>query len=389
MKDRYTIERLNSQKQLLELKESWESLTERIPQCSYFLRWDWVSAWWDNLRNSSDLWLLTARDRSGELKGVAPLLCGPQKFGPLILRRIGFIGSGIAGPVHLDFLAGEEESKALAAAFLQYLNTHDEEWDILDLQACRADSYIKGQVAAAEGAWMVRTEEPCAYVSLPTSWETFQNTYMNRKLRKTIRYYERRLEKDFPGQVAFLQPENEAELQQAVDFLITNSRRLFSQMETVSCFENENYCVFFREMTRAAFRRCTLRFYLLKVGEQIVAVQYCFSAKGIFYGYQTTYDPDWAKYSPGQQLLAYVFQEAIGEKALEIDMSHGETDYKARWATASRINCRLLYVRNPRARLCLLGIRSFDGLIDVVRMVLPLDMRRRIGRYFRIGSLIN
>lgn len=380
MTPRYDIERLTTLEQLREVGESWDCLTIRISACSFFLSWVWMSTWWNNLRNDQELWLLTAKDRAGKLAGIAPLMRSRHRFGPMILRRLSFIGSGIAAPVHLDILAVEEERGELTAAFLQYLKSHDQEWDILELRALREVSPLKAQILAAEGRWLEREPAKCSFVTLPASWESFQNEYLNRKLRKTIRYYERRLEKDFPGRVVFQILTTESELNQAVDFLLRNSRRVFSQAEEASAFVNEDYCIFYRDLVLRSFRSGFLRFYQLKVDGRIIAVQHCFCFKHLFYGYQTAYDPDWGKYSPGQQLLAHVFQEAIKEKAREIDMSHGETDYKARWASDARIDCHLLYVRNRRARFWLSGIRTFDRLLNFARKSLPAGVRRRLGR---------
>jgi len=304
----------------------------------------------------------------------------------MILRHVSFIGSGIAAPVHMDFLVEEAESEELTAAFLQYLISHELEWDILDLQALREDSPLKGQIVAASGSWLEREPLKCSFVTLPDSWEVFRDKLMNSKLRKTIRYYERRLEKDFPGQVISRKVTEEMELDPALDFLIGNSRRVFSRAEVASAFVNEEYCIFYREMVQRAFREGLLRFFLLTVDNRIIAVQHCFCFKGIYYGYQTAYDPDWRKYSPGQQLLAYVFREAIREKVREIDMSHGESDYKARWASDERNDCRLLLARNRRARLWLFCLRTFDWLVGIARRLLPVGLRRRIGRFLRVGT---
>jgi CelD/BcsL family acetyltransferase involved in cellulose biosynthesis len=386
MTQRYDIERLSSPRQLQGLKESWDGLTERISESSFFMSWSWIWTWWSHFRDGKELWLLTARDREGNLAGIAPLMCSRHRCGPMILRHLSFIGSGIAAPVHMDFLVGEAESEELTAALLQYLITHDQEWDILDLQALREGSSLKRQIVAAGGSWLEREPLKCSFVTLPDSWEVFRNKHMNGKLRKTIRYYERRLEKDFPGRVVSQAVTEEVELDPALDFLIRNSRLVFSRAEVASAFVNEDYCKFYREMVQRAFREGFLRFFLLKVDNRIIAVQHCFCFKGIFYGYQTAYDPDWRKYSPGQQLLAHVFREAIKEKAREIDMSHGETDYKARWASDERNDCHLLYVRNRRARLWLFCLRAFDRLVDIARRLLPVGLRRRIGRFLRVGT---
>ena len=375
----YAIERLNSLDQLRNLKEPWEGLTARIPQCSFFLSWEWMSTWWHNFHDGNDLWLLTGKGQNGELAGIAPLMCRPLKLGPMIMRRICFIGSGVAGPIHLDIIAAEEVREELSAAFLAYLNAHDKEWDILDLKAIRDDSPLRAQLYEEVGRCLESDPEPCSIVSLPTSWETFQSERMNRKLRKTIRYYANKLEKDFPGEVVFQQIGTEAELDRSIEFLVINSRRLFSGEEVASCFENEAYCQFYKVMAHTALQQGTLRFYQLVVEGRIIAAQHCFKYKGIYYGYQTAYDPDWQQYSPGQQLLAHLFQEAIGEKAREVNMSHGENEYKGRWATGVRIDRQLLYVRNKLGRLWLRGVQSFDKLLGISRVVLPLKVRLQLG----------
>jgi len=382
--EHYTIERLSSQNQLQALKEPWDALTARIPQCSFFLSWDWISSWWENFNDGNDLWLLTAKEQNGNLVGIAPLMCRPLTLGPLTLGRLCFIGSGVAGPIHLDIIVEEDVREELSAAFLAYLNTHDKEWDILDLKEFRDDSPLRQQLLEEVGRCLERDPEPCSIVSLPTSWATFQSEHMNRKLRKTIRYYTNKLKKDYPGQVDFEWINSEAELNRSLDFLMTNSRRLFSDGQVASCFENEAYCEFYKAMAHTALRQGTLRFYQLKVDKRIIAVQHCFIYQGTYYGYQTTYDPDWQQYSPGQQLLAHVFQEAISEKAKEVNMSHGENEYKTKWANDVRIDRQLLYVRNKLARLYLCGVQSFDGLLAGSRRVLPLKVRLQLGALFFI-----
>lgn len=377
--NRYTIERVSSPEQLPVLKESWEALTSRVPGCSFFMTWGWHTTWWENFHDGNKLWLLVARDQRGLVAGIAPLMCTPRKLGPLTLRCLCFIGTGIAGPIHLDFIAEEKNLEAISAAFVEYLDAHQTDWDLLDLQSVREDAPVRDQISEAAGNSLERAPLACSIASLPTSWQEFQDENMNRKLRKTIRYYVRRLEKDFPGQVVFQAIDNESELNRSLDFLIAQSRQNFSQGQVASCFEDEAYCQFYRDLAQAALRRGTLRFFQLMVEDRIVAVQHCFQYQGIYYGYQTAYDPSWQKYSPGQQLLAHVFGEAIDEQAREVNMSHGENDYKEKWATGARYDYQLLYVRKKLARLWLLGIQSLDQGLNSFRAVVPLKARIQIG----------
>ena len=255
----YVIARLGSVDGLTALRESWETLTAEIPDCSFFLSWEWIDSWWRNLRGEHGLWLLTARNREGRLVGIAPLMSGRCRLGPLTLRRLSFLGSGLARPAHLDIVARAEEREALTAAFVRYLQDCGEEWDLLELEGLREDSPLVSVLAAATGRCLARDPVACSFVTLPATWEAFQEQAMSAKLRKTIRYYERRLEKDFPGQVTFEAVAAAADLQPALEFLFETSRSQFRQKGLVSCFEDRDFRRFFESLTAGALERGRLR----------------------------------------------------------------------------------------------------------------------------------
>ena len=379
-RSRFSIAKLRSEEEITALREDWQGLTEIIPDCPFFLTWEWISTWWRYLGVNNELWLLTARDTDDHLAGLAPWMRGHRKVGPITFRWLSFIGSGLARPAHLDIIARPGEEEILSAAFLQYLQNHRGEWDVLVLEGLRQRSPLVPLLSVRQGKCARRQPVKCAFVSLPTSWETFQQDCMTAKLRKTIRYYERRLEKHAPGKVVFLSASSESDLDAAVEFLIRNSRRLFRQRGFESSFEDHAFVSFYHNMARIALQQGYLRFYQLKVDDQIIAVQSCFRYKEIVYGYQTAFDSDWGKYSPGQQLLAHVFREAIREKAGEVDMMHGDTDYKSAWASDVRQDAHILYALNWWGKLWLLGINLVNGIIFLSRKVLPESMRQKINR---------
>jgi len=376
----YTIEKLRSAEEISALREEWQGLTETISACPFFLSREWISTWWRYLGANNELWLLTARDTDDHLAGLAPWMRSHRKVGPITFRWLSFIGSGLARPVHLDIIARPGEEEILSAAFLQYLHDHPGEWDVLELEGLRQISPLGPLLSDRQGKCARRDPVKCAFVALPTAWETFQQECMTAKLRKTIRYYERRLEKHAPGKVAFQIAASEPDLDAAVEFLIRNSRRLFRQRGFESSFEDPAFRSFYHHMVKISLAQGFLRFYQLKVAEQIIAVQSCFRYKEIVYGYQTAFDSDWAKYSPGQQLLAHVFREAIREKAREVDMMHGDTDYKSAWASDVRQDSHILYALNWRGKLWLHGINLVNGIIFFSRKVLPESMRQKINR---------
>jgi len=374
----YSIEKLSSPNELTALQASWNVLTEGLLDCSYFLSWEWISTWWRFMHDDHDLWLLTARSREGRLVGIAPLMCSRHKIGPLAFRRLSFIGGGIARPAHLDIVARPEEKEILSAAFIRYLDAHHQDWDLLELEGLQENSPLISCLSAAAGRCLLREPTRSCFVSLPASWEVFQKEFMSSKLRKTIRYYERRLQKAFPGKIAFERVTSVEDLLPALKFLVENSRRLFRERGMESCFENRRFLEFYENLVSSALQRGSLRFYQLRVDDEIVAVQQCFEFKDIFYGYQTAFDSDKREYSPGQQLLAFLFQQSIGENAREVDMMHGDTDYKSSWASGLREDAHIWYGLNRRARLGLLTLGLIDRAIISSRHWIPKKIRQYI-----------
>jgi CelD/BcsL family acetyltransferase involved in cellulose biosynthesis len=373
----YSIEKLSSADELTKLQAAWNALTEGIQDCSYFLSWGWISTWWQYLHDDHGLWLLTAC-LDGHLVGIVPLMCSRHQIGPLTFRKLSFIGSGLARPAHLDIVARTEEREILSAAFIRYLDAHHQDWDLLELEGLQENSSLVSRLFASAGRCLSREPIRCSFVSLPASWEVFQKESMSSKLRKTIRYYERRLQKAFPGKVVFERLSSEAALLPALKFLVENSRRQFRERGMESCFESQSFREFYENLVSSALQRGSLRFYQLRVNDEIVAVQQCFAFKGIFYGYQTAFDADMREYSPGQQLLAFLFQESIGETAREIDMMHGDTDYKSSWANGLREDAHIWYGLNRRARLGLLIMGLMDKAIIFSRHWVPKKIRQYI-----------
>ena len=101
-----------------------------------------------------------------------------------------------------------------------------------------------------------------------------------------------------------------------------------------------------------------LRFYQLKVADQIIAVLYAFRYSDTYYVYQIGFDPLWSRYSPGRLLIAHVIQEAIKEGTNVFDWLRGEQKFKFAWANNIRANYQLLFGKNFRGHL-LINIKSF------------------------------
>lgn len=63
---------------------------------------------------------------------------------------------------------------------------------------------------------------------------------------------------------------------------------------------------------------------------------YCYAWRGTTLPFQSGFDPQYEKLSPGLTLMGFAIEQAIREGQTCFDMLRGEYDYKKRWAgTAS------------------------------------------------------
>jgi CelD/BcsL family acetyltransferase involved in cellulose biosynthesis len=87
-----------------------------------------------------------------------------------------------------------------------------------------------------------------------------------------------------------------------------------------------------------AGRRCQI--YTLSKDELLVAGLITFCDESVRRFYTIYFNPEWARYSPGQALLYEITAQSLGE-GLSCDYMTGEYAYKLRLANASRPLLRL------------------------------------------------
>src|SRR5438128_356258 len=79
------------------LAREWDELLDASEQRIYFLRYGWTQLWWQMLRPpGAQLFIITVRDNSGHLAGLAPFyVCERRTVGIPHVRELMFIGTGI------------------------------------------------------------------------------------------------------------------------------------------------------------------------------------------------------------------------------------------------------------------------------------------------------
>jgi CelD/BcsL family acetyltransferase involved in cellulose biosynthesis len=383
----YHVTCLRHEPEFCDLAPAWAELLAGTPEASVFLTWDWAYTWWRHRDVEAGLWILAAYDETDRLAGVAPWMLVHDRLGPLPLRRVAFLGTGMVYPVHLDVIARPEEAAGVSGAFMAYLKTHRREWDALDLADLVPGSAL-GRCLESSG-WRYREREGAIarFTSLPDSFEAYERDLMTGTRRGHMRQKRRKLEREHQG-VLFERVSDPVGVEKALVALTQLHQVRFHGKHITTAFDNDSFLAFHREMAGIALERGWLRFYVLRVGEQIIAALYGFRFGDVYFAYQAAFDGAWGKYSPGYLLFTFAIEQSIAEGVREWNMMRGDQEYKLSWTHALRTDEHLVLGSTLAGRLWVLSGTVYDGAKRVARERLPQNVQDRLvrmiwGRDFR------
>src|SRR5207247_7948043 len=113
----------------------WSRLLDEASEPEVFLSPEWIIAWMRHYGGECEAFLITARDESGELVGLAPFY--RRRLGPGALRGprvLAFLGDEGVGSEYLGLLA----RKAAEETFLSALaNEMKGQWALADLRGLK------------------------------------------------------------------------------------------------------------------------------------------------------------------------------------------------------------------------------------------------------------
>ena len=340
------------------LAPEWDHLLSESAVMSPFLTWAWVSAWRETLGAGHTLAVVAARNPAdGALLGVAPFAVEERRApGGLHYRALVFLGSGPAAPDHLDLMVRQGWEGA-AAAPLWGATLRRTRADLADLDGLRAGGLIEA-LALRRRADRRRFAEPiaCPCLPLPATWEEYEAS-LGRNLRQNLRRYARRFEEEAPGPVTRRLVVHPGEIDPTLDDLARLHQQVRTAHGQAGAFRSPELKAFHHLAARRLLEAGRLRLHRLEVGGRAAAVIYCVRQGDVVSFYTTGYDPEYARFGPGRDLMAHAIGAAIAEGATEFDFLRGDETYKEHWGTRLRHDWRAVLPTSARGRLLVGGRR--------------------------------
>jgi CelD/BcsL family acetyltransferase involved in cellulose biosynthesis len=299
----------------------WGELLARDPNRHIFATPEWNRLWWEEFGAGNDLFLLTLR-RGDDIKAIVPLY-RTEENGMKVLRFIG----GVELTDYLGPICALEDRSEVAETLVSWLRGTDVEWDEFDAHCLPVPfGFADFLVDHADRQGMdfeLDQEETSAVLLLPEDWESYLSS-LGSKSRHELKRKRRRLARDHP----------DASFRTATEETLDRDLKTFVEMHRGAeghkgHFMAPEVATFFERIARSFMDEGWLRIDFLEVGERAVASTFGFKAGRTLYLYNSAYEPDAARLSPGFVLVSELVKESIEEGETNIfDFLRGPERYK-------------------------------------------------------------
>ena len=364
------IERISTDKEFGALEREWNALVQRSPAETVFLTWEWLSSWWSAYGKGKELFVLLARDASGELQGIAPLYL--ERSGRT--RLLKFLGDGTYDSDYLDFVVAREQGVPVLGAFFEHLKQLHEDWDALQLNEIPETSPTLGFLRGLgeRTRWLFRQEEvPCGIRSLPATWEEFLQT-LKPRFRTSVRACLRNLEQ-WNGAFELLTNGAEASSWLSELYELHSDRWALRQQSGV--FGKPGKRRFYEGMARSFINRGWLHMTRWRVNGAVLACQFGFVYGGTYHLLQEGFDTRCIHVSPGITLRAATIRDLISRGVHTYDFLGGIGRHKTDWGATEKKSVRLALAPPSAAGYAYVALpQTIQVVKDRAKQILPQRM---------------
>jgi CelD/BcsL family acetyltransferase involved in cellulose biosynthesis len=316
---------LRSPAELRTIAAEWANLWERCPAATTFQRPEWLLPWIETF-SPQKMCAIEVRVHS-RLVGFAPLLSYPNGEE----RYLAFMGGGVSD--YLDLLADPQWETEIVACVLQ--NVADEPgWTTLNLTDLPSTSVLLRTPHLATHA---SEHDTCSALALPQTGDELLHLFSKRQ-RSNLRNARSRLLKAGGGQVELATAET---LPEFLNDLFRLHTTRWSVAGQAGVLHDDRIREFHRGSAPGLLRRGSLHLYRLRSQGRTLAIIQCFFDRDTVFCYLQGFDPEFAYFSPGTQLMLAVLEDAVRLGMRKFDFLRGIESYKLHWRAQSEPTFRL------------------------------------------------
>jgi len=322
------LEIIDNELDFLALEPFWDRLLDLSSTRTPFLRWDWVSLWWNASRTSAELAVGVIRDSFGEPLAIAPMVLGRGTGVRRMLRHLSFMGGiGDIASNGMDFIIPHGQERAYAPLLAQLFGKLRNRWDTVYLPMLPAESpnlvHIVRGLRSADGLIGDGAMHSSRIINLPKTWTGLGHEH-NANWEKAVTDHQARTL--FAGR--------DLPYEKAVDAVIalTNQHLLVSQSRLL----NGGTFAFHRALLNRWLPAGRAQLTFLELNGQFCAATYCLMDDGKARHYHSLWNPAFEELSIAKLSMGWAVQFAMESGQCEFESLPGGFDSKKPPAEESR-----------------------------------------------------
>jgi CelD/BcsL family acetyltransferase involved in cellulose biosynthesis len=332
------IERIASLDALERAQEEWDKFLFSSEQNCIFLTQEWFYSWWKSFSEDKSLEILVFTDENKDIAGIAPFLIKD--------KNIRFIASHEVSD-YCDFIAKKEKKREFYENLVDYLKMNYSEVERIELinvkQSSPTLSFLPRLAESHGFSYTCQEIEVAPVLSLPASYEGYLDL-LDKRNRHELRRKLKRVES--LDKIRTLKITDPQELKIHTEGFIKLHQN--SSPSKGKFWQKEGMTGFFRELIYRFSLKGWIELRLLLYGKKAIAALLNFSFFDRLYFYNSTFDKEYAWYSPGLFLFHQSLREAIQEQKREADFLRGDEKYKYNFGAKDNKIYQILLRANRR-----------------------------------------
>jgi len=327
------------------LCDSWNELLSRTDYANIQLTHEWLSTWWEVFGDNEKLFLITVND-GNKIAGIAPLIITKviSKAG-FELRKLTFLGDGLTD--YHDLLIANERRKEILQTFLTFIFKDEKNWDAIHFRNIRGDSpnlpILRDFLRDTSLTFTERVNIKAPYISIDCDWPKYYGA-LGRNIKSDMRRRLNCLAK--MGKAEFVRLHETDNVMNILHIIKSIHVKCRQAKGEISWYTDEKRLRFVSLILERFGDRKWLDIVFLKLNDRIVAYYLGFVYDNVVYFWNTGFDPEFSRVSPGKLLLHHWIKDSFAAGYREFDFMVGQEPYKFQWTNHVRSNYELFLFKN-------------------------------------------
>jgi CelD/BcsL family acetyltransferase involved in cellulose biosynthesis len=323
------------------LYDSWNEILSQPENANVQLTHEWLSTWWEVFGDNKKLLLITITE-GDRIVGIVPLTISKVmgKAG-LELRKLTFVGDGLTD--YHDLLIADTRRKEALQVLSKFVVNCKDNWDVIHFRNVRGSSpnlsMLRDTFEDTSLAFFERINTRCPYISIDGAWTDYYDA-LGKNIRSDIRRRTNRLAQ--MGTAEFVRLHQVEDVPATLNTVKSIHIKCQQAKGETSWFTDEKRFRFTSLILERLGERKWLDIVFLKLNDRIIAYYLGFVYAGVVYFWNTGYDPEFSKQSPGKLLLHYWIKDSFERGYKAFDFMVGTEPYKLQWTNRMAPNYEIL-----------------------------------------------